>query len=39
MALVSSCPWKRAMRDCTGSPGIIRGMRKLMVIAAHAVTR
>ena len=34
-----SCPWYRLMRDCTGSPGIRRGMTKLSVIAAHAVTR
>ena len=30
-------PWKRDSIDFTGSPGIIRGMKKLMVIAAHAV--
>ena len=39
MALVSSWPWKRAHAGpATGSPGIRRGIRKLMVIAAHAVT-
>ena len=31
------CPWKRASSDFTGSPGISRGMKKLMVSAAHAV--
>jgi hypothetical protein len=32
-------PWLREMRDWTGSPGTIRGMKKLSVIAAHAVNR
>jgi hypothetical protein len=34
-----SCPWLRAMNESTASPFIIRGMKKLIVMAAHAVNR
>jgi len=36
---VLSWPWYLAIIDRTGSPGIIRGTKKLRVIAAHAVNR
>jgi hypothetical protein len=39
IASVLSRPWYLEMRELTGSPGIIRGMKKLSVMAAHAVNR
>ena len=32
-------PGNFAMMDCTGLPGIARGMKKLRVIATHAATK
>lgn len=39
IASALSVPWFFVISDCTGSPGISRGMKKLMVTAAHAVKR
>ena len=36
-ASVEMRPWFLAMRALTGSPGMMRGMRKLIVTAAHSV--